>query len=56
MVVEFNLYMPSGISAAMTATSASNHRLHLTYFGYSALHNSARCLPENPTPQHKNKC
>ena len=37
--------LPSGISAAMTATSASNHRQYFTYFGYSALHNSARCLP-----------
>ena len=44
LLVNF-IVLPSGISAAMTATSASNHRQYFTYFGYSALHNSARCLP-----------
>lgn len=38
--------MPSGISAAMTAISASNHKQYLTIIGYSALHNSDRCFPE----------
>lgn len=38
--------MPSGISAAITASSASNHRQYLTINGYSALHNSERCFPE----------
>lgn len=37
--------LPSGISAAMTATSASNHRQYLTNTGYSALHNSDKCFP-----------
>lgn len=37
--------MPSGMSAAMTASSASNHKQYLTNSGYSALHNSARCFP-----------
>lgn len=33
----------------MTATSASNHKQSFTYFGYSTLHNSARCFPNiNP--------
>jgi hypothetical protein len=39
------IVLPSGMSAAMTASSASNHRQYFTYFGYSALHNSERCLP-----------
>ena len=30
----------------MTAISASNHRQYFTNFGYSALHNSDKCLPE----------
>lgn len=34
------------MSAAMTASSASNHRQYFTYLGYSALHNSERCFPE----------
>ena len=38
--------MPSGISAAMTATSASSHKQYFTKIGYSALHNSDRCFPE----------
>jgi len=39
-------FLPSGISAAITATSARIHRQILTNFGYSLLHISARCLPE----------
>ena len=39
------IVLPSGISAHMTANSASNHRQYFTYFGYSNLHNSERCLP-----------
>lgn len=35
----------SGMSAAMTATSASNQRQILTHTGYSDLHRSARCRP-----------
>ena len=37
--------IPSGMSAAMTANSANNHRQYLINIGYSALHNSERCLP-----------
>lgn len=37
--------MPSGMSAAITAISASNHKQYLTNNGYSALHNSDRCIP-----------
>lgn len=37
--------MPSGMSAAITAISASTHKQYLTYNGYSALHNSDRCIP-----------
>lgn len=47
--------MPSGISAAMTAISASNHKQYLTIIGYSALHNSDRCFPERLRNQ-KNIC
>lgn len=47
--------MPSGISAAMTAISASNHKKYLTNIGYSALHNSDRCFPERLTNQKKKK-
>lgn len=47
--------MPSGISAAMTAISASNHKQYLTIIGYSALHNSDRCFPERLSNQ-KNIC
>ncbi|KAM7518825.1 hypothetical protein LguiB_017787 [Lonicera macranthoides] len=38
--------MPSGISTAITAISASNHRQYFTYFGYSTLHNSDKCFPD----------
>lgn len=47
--------MPSGISAAMTAISASNHRQYVTYFGYSALHSSDKCLPAHQNNKSKTK-
>jgi hypothetical protein len=54
------IVLPSGMSAAMTASSASNHRQYFTCFGYSALHNSARCLPVEISQQivtcRKNNC
>lgn len=43
---DLNNKKPSGISAAMTAISASIHKQYLTVLGYSALHNSDKCLPE----------
>lgn len=43
--------MPSGISAAMTATSANNHKQYFTNNGYSALHSSAKCFPVKYTKQ-----
>lgn len=41
----FTIHVPSGIYAAMTTISASNHRQYFTNIEYSALHTSDRCFP-----------
>lgn len=40
-----NKLVPSGMSAAMTTTSANSHKQYFTNNGYLILHTSKRCFP-----------